>query len=72
MNKKALCMGAAAFLIATPFGLDLNRLSLYPTTAEAAASVSFEVFFDGLQAPETVPATDGAAGPLRPTLRGRQ
>ena len=49
MNKKALVLGAAAFLIATPFGLDLNRLSVYPIAAEAAVSVSFDVFFNDLQ-----------------------
>ena len=49
MHNRALVLGAAAFLIATPFGLDLNRLSAYPIAAEAAVSVSFDVFFNDLQ-----------------------
>jgi hypothetical protein len=49
MFKRALICGAAAFLIATPFGVDLSRLSLQPVTAEAAVNVSFDVFFNDLQ-----------------------
>ncbi|MDP9049386.1 MAG: hypothetical protein M3O31_01500 [Acidobacteriota bacterium] len=49
MNKKALMLGAAAFLIAAPFGLDLNRQFLVPISAEAAANVSLEVFFNDLE-----------------------
>jgi len=49
MFKRTLICGAAAFLIATPFGVDLSRLSLQPVTAEAAVNVSFEVFFNDLQ-----------------------
>ena len=49
MYKRALVLGAAAFLIATPFGLDPNRLSVHPIAAEAAVNVSFDVFFNDLQ-----------------------
>jgi hypothetical protein len=49
MSKRALILGAAAFLIAAPFGIDLNRLSVHPITAEAAVNVSFDLFFNNLE-----------------------
>jgi hypothetical protein len=49
MSKKALLLGAAAFLIVTPFGLDMSRLAVVPVAAEAAASISVDVFFNQLE-----------------------